>query len=183
MLYKRLLLALTFALVGGVAWSQTVQLPARPSPGARALREMFDDLLGAWEGEGGGEPGKGTGGFVFGVSLDGNLVTRRSHAEYPAAKDRPAVNHEDFLVAYAEHGQIRADYVDNEAHVIHYTVSFVAESGTVTFVSPATEGQPRYRLVYRPLSKDRVEVTFDMAPPDKPTAFAVYLKGVSRRIK
>ena len=93
------------------------------------------------------------------------------------------MNHQDFMVVYAEHGQIRADYFDNEAHVIHYTVSFAQESATVTFTSPIVEGQPRYRLVYRPLGKDRVEVAFETAPPDKPSAFATYVKGVSRRSK
>ena len=147
------------------------------------MREMFDFLLGSWNGEGSGEPGQGTGGFVFEVSLDGNLISRRSHSEYPAVKDRPAVNHQDFMAVYAERAQVRADYFDNEGRVIHYTVSYAAESATVTFVSAIVEGQPRYRLVYRPLSKDRVEVAFEIAPPDKPTAFTTYMKGVARRVK
>lgn len=180
---KPLLAVLTIMLAQSVAFAQVPQPSPQPSPGARALHEMFDYLLGNWEGEGSGEPGKGTGGFAFDVSLDGNLVSRRSHAEYPATKDRPAVNHQDVMVAYAEGGQIRADYFDNEAHVIHYTVSFAAESGVVTFISPIAAGQPRYRLIYRPLSKDRVEVAFEVAPPGKPSDFALYVKGVSRRLK
>ncbi len=181
---RHLCLAIALTLVAGVALAQpAAQAAAQPSPGARAMREMFDFLLGSWEGEGSGAPGQGTGGFVFEASLDGNLVSRRSHAEYPASKDRPAVNHQDFMAVYAEGGQVRADYVDNEGHVIHYTVSFAQESATVTFLSPIAEGQPRYRLIYHPLAKDRVEVAFDIAPPGKADAFANYVKGVSRRSK
>jgi len=184
MLRRHLLVALLMTSVGAVAFAQTAgPPPGQPSPGARALREMFDYLAGSWEGEGSGEPGQGTGGFVFEPSLDGNLISRRSHAEYPATKDRPAVNHQDFMAIYPERGQVRADYFDNEGHVIHYTVSFAPESATVTFISPIVEGQPRYRLIYRPLGKDRVEVAFEIAPPDKASAFATYVKGVSRRSK
>src|SRR5512133_802927 len=78
------------------------QTSSQLSPSARAIREMFEFLLGSWEGEGSGEPGQGTGGFVFEASLDGNLITRRSHAEYPASKDRPPVKHEDFMTVYGE---------------------------------------------------------------------------------
>jgi hypothetical protein len=143
---------------------------------------MFDYLAGQWVGETSGSPGKGTGNFTFEFSLDGNAVIRRSRTTFPATKEVPAFSHDDLVVVYAEGGQIRADYFDNEAHVIHYTVSFAAESGIVTFVSPIIEGQPRYRLVYRPLGKDRVEVAFEMAPLDKPTTFGTYVKGVSRRV-
>lgn len=184
MLRKELFFVVALAFAATVALAQTPsQPPPQASPGARALHEMFDYLLGSWEGEGAGEPGKGTGGFVFEASLDGNLVSRRSHAEYPPLNGRPAVNHQDFMVVFPERNEIHADYFDNEAHVIHYAVSFSADSGTVTFISPIVEGQPRYRLVYRPLSKDRVEVAFEMAPPDKPTTFGSYVKGVSRRVK
>jgi hypothetical protein len=175
---------LMLAILGATALAQNPpNSGVRPSPGARALGEMFDYVLGSWEGEGGGTPGQGTGGFVFEVSLDGNLVSRRSHAEYPAAKDRPAVSHQDFMTVYAEGGQVRADYFDNEGHVIHYTVAFAQESATLTFLSPIVEGQTRYRLTYRPLSKDRVEVSFDIAPPGNAGSFTTYVKGVSRRTK
>jgi hypothetical protein len=170
---------LIFACAAAFAQTQAVTQP----PGVRALREVFDFLLGSWEGEGSGEPGQGTGSFVFEASLDGNLISRRSHSEYPASKDRPAVSHQDFMAVYAEGGQVRADYFDNEGHVIHYTASYAHESATVTFLSPIIEGRPRYRLTYRPLSKDRVEVAFEIAPPDKATAFTMYVKGISRRLE
>lgn len=142
---------------------------------------MVDYLLGQWVGEGRGEPGEGSGGFSFEASLDGNLVTRRSHADYPAANGRPPVHHEDLMVLFPEGGQVRADYFDNEGHVIHYTAAFAPESATLTFISPIAEGQPRYRLTYRPLAINRVEVLFDVAPPGKPAAFVTYTKGICRK--
>jgi hypothetical protein len=158
--------------------------PAAPTtPGAKALREVVDFLLGEWTGEGTGDPGQAGGGFTFESSLDGNIVTRRSRADYPAAGGRPAVHHEDFTVMFAERGQVRANYFDNEGHVIHYAVAFAHESATVVFLSDLVEGQPRYRLTYRPLGKDHVETLFEIAPPDKPTGFQTYVKGICRRAR
>ena len=50
----------------------------------------FEPLLGEWHGEGKGAPGSGTGDFSFERALQGKVVVRRSFAEYPAMKDRPA---------------------------------------------------------------------------------------------
>ena len=143
----------------------------------------MDYLLGKWEGEGSGEPGQGSGSFSFELSLDGNVVTRTSRSDYPAAGGRPAVHHEDFMVVFAEGGQLRASYFDNEGHVIHYLAAYVPESATVIFTSAILEGQPRYRLRYRPLGADRVEVAFEVAQPGSASAFATYVKGVSRRVR
>ncbi len=183
MRHRDICLAAAFAFVAAIASAQA-PAPAPPQPaGVRALREMFDFLLGQWEGEASGSPGQGAGTFTFETALDGNIVTRRSRTEFPASPDRAAFRHDDLVVIYAEGGQVRAEYADNEGHVIHYGVAFSHESATVTFLSPIAEGQPRYRLTYRPLGKDRVEVAFEMAPPGKPDAFTTYLKGTSRRIK
>lgn len=149
--------------------------------GARALREMTAFLIGDWVGEASGEPGQGSGGFTFEASLDGNIVVRRSRTEFPASGGRAALRHDDLLVIYPEGGQVRADYFDNEGHVLHYTVSFAHESATLSFISPIVEGQPRQRLVYRPLAEDRVETSFEIAPPGAPTAFKTHVKGICRR--
>jgi hypothetical protein len=155
----------------------------RPDPGVRALREVTDFLLGNWEGEGSGQPGASTGRFTFEVALDGHAVLRRSRADYPARGDAKAFSHQDLMVIYPESGQIRADAFDNEGHAIHYAVAFDHFTDTLTFVSPIVEGQPRYRLVYRPLAIDRVLVTFEIAPPGKPAEFVGYVKGASRKVQ
>lgn len=166
-----------------VAASQAPFVPPKPGPGARALREMVDFLLGDWVAEGSGGGGAAPARFSFETSLDGHLVTRRSRADYPATQDAPARHQEDVLVMYAEGGQVRADYFDNEGRVVHYTVAFAHESATLTFDSGIKEGRPRHRLVYRPLGKDRVEAVLEVAPADRPTAFVLVGKGISRRIR
>ncbi len=174
-------LVVAFCTAGVLAQPQPPASQSSATPGARALHEMTDYLLGEWVGEASGEPGQGAGSATFEASLDGNVVIRRSRTDFPATGSNPAIHHVDLLVIYAEGGLVKADYFDNEGHVIHYEVAFAQESATLTFTSPIVEGQPRQRLTYRPLGKDRVEVSFDLAPPGQPTAFKTHVKGVSRR--
>ena len=57
-------------------------------------------LIGEWQGEGSGKPGQGSGTFNFKTDLDGKILVRRSHSEYPATDARPATIHEDLMVVY-----------------------------------------------------------------------------------
>ena len=41
-------------------------------------------LYGSWKGTGIGTPGQGDGTFSFEFKLDGNILERKSHSEYPA---------------------------------------------------------------------------------------------------
>lgn len=137
-------------------------------------------LLGAWEGEGGGVPGHGTGTFTFALELQGKVMVRRNHSEYPATKDRPASDHEDLMVVFNEGGKLRAHYYDNEGHVILYQVSPPDEKGGVQFISDAQAG-PRFRLTYTPAEKDRLLLRFDIAPPGRPDAFKNYIEAGAKR--
>ncbi len=78
-------------------------------------------------------------------------------------------------------GEARALYLDNEGHVIHYRAGIDSASGTVTLVSDPDPAAPRYRFVYTPLGRDRVEFNFDIAPPGKPDSLATYVRGTARR--
>jgi len=142
------------------------------------------DLVGEWGGEGGGQPGQGTGGFSFSFELGGKILVRKNRADYPATKDRPAFSHEDWMVIYPEPAgaaACRAIYFDNEGHVIEYKADFSAAQGTFTFLSEAVSTAPRYRLTYKQEGKDRVSVKFEIAPPGKPDSFAIYLQAVAQR--
>lgn len=131
-------------------------------------------LLGTWVGEGGGQPGQASGEATFSLELGGDALVRRSWAEGAAAPAR----HEDRITVYPEGGRLRALYVDNEGHVIHYTVTATADGAV--FLGDAGPG-PRFRLTYRRTGADAVSLAFDIAPPGRPEAFATYLKADTRR--
>jgi len=140
-------------------------------------------LMGEWTGEGTGAPGEGSGGFSFALDLQGKILVRRNHAEYPATKDRPALSHQDLMVVYAESGREpnRAVYFDNEGHVIHYTAQFSDGGKTLTFLSDAATSSPRFRLTYTKVDDSTVSIKFEIAPPGKPDAFATYIQASAHR--
>ncbi len=142
-------------------------------------------LLGKWVAEGGGQPGQASaGGFSFDFDLQGRVLIRRNYYEYPASASKPASRHEDLMVIYQEpYNGTRAEYFDNEGHVIHYSVSFSEDKKTITFVSDVFSSAPRFRFIYRQLKDDSLGIEFDIAPPGKPDSFSKYIDGTARRKK
>ncbi len=78
--------------------------------------------MGEWQGEGGGDPGQGTGTFTFAHDLDNTIIVRKNHSVYPATKNKPAFTHDDQMTIYQTGNTTRAIYFDNEGHVINYNV-------------------------------------------------------------
>ena len=152
--------------------------PASPLDGLRFL-------VGSWRGEGSGQPGTGNGRDAFRFDLDGRVLVRRSHAEYPPSAGRPAVVHDDLMVVYpAPDGRaLEAVYFDNEGHVIRYEGAVSPDGRRAVFTSAARPGAPRFRLTYAAISPDLVDVTFEIAPPGAPEAFKPYVSGRSRRVE
>jgi len=160
-----------------------VVIAAAASVNAEAPKQLepLTFLLGEWEASGGGQPGQGTGIATFARGLQDRVIMRTSYAEYPASKTAPASRHDDLMVIYdGDGGHIRADYYDNEGHIIHYTVT-VAVSGEASFVSDAASGTPRFRLSYKLGPDGLLKGEFAIAPPGKPDAFARYLVWESRK--
>ncbi|GLH71982.1 hypothetical protein GETHLI_04840 [Geothrix limicola] len=137
-------------------------------------------LAGEWVGEGGGRPGQSSGAATFQFELGGQVLTRRSYADSPAGGGRPASHHEDQMTVFLEGGQLKAFYVDNEGHVIRYILSATPDG--VAFTSEPGPG-PRFRLTYLRKSESLVNLRFEIAPPNKPEAFATYLEAVTRKVK
>jgi hypothetical protein len=137
-------------------------------------------LVGRWTGEGGGEPGTGSGAFTLTPDLQGKILVRKSFAAYPAAADRPAFRHDDLMVVYRDEAsaELRAMYWDNEGHAIAYTVQPAADGG-ITFLSDAPPTQMRYRLTYLSWGKDKIRIRFEIAPPGKD--FTTYLDAAAHR--
>jgi hypothetical protein len=143
--------------------------------------EALTFLLGTWGPSGADPSGAAAGTATFARSLQGRVIVRTSFAEYPASAARPASRHEDLMVIFqAGADAIRADYYDNEGHVIRYTVT-VPGAGEASFVSDTVAGAPRYRLSYRLAPDGILRGMFAIAPPDRPEAFAPYLSWESKR--
>lgn len=141
----------------------------------------WEPFLGTWVGGGSGEPGKGSGQFSFSPELQGAILSRHSYAEYPATKDKPAYRHDDLMVIYADDAdkKTRADYWDNEGHVIHYIVDVAADK--LVFISDPNQAGPAYRLSYAKTSQDALTLTFEIAPPNDRAAFKTYITATAHR--
>jgi hypothetical protein len=152
------------------------------APGSKAADSFgpLRFLVGEWTGEGDGQPGKGSGATTFRFELEGKALVRRNSAEYPAAKDRPAFHHEDLMTVFAEAGDLKALYLDNEGHVIRYLVSGTAEGAV--FVSEPGDG-PSYRLTYLRRGEGRLGLRFELAPAKTPMNFRTYIEAELRRAK
>ncbi|HMA34385.1 MAG TPA: hypothetical protein VKY74_07860 [Chloroflexia bacterium] len=140
------------------------------------------ELFGRWVGTGDGTPGQGTGWFTFALDLQGQILVRTNHAEYPATASQPAYVHDDLLIVYQDPAGAagRAIYFDNEGHVIDYTTITVTEH-TVQLLSAPVPALPRYRLTYTPTGPDALTLTFEIAPPGAPEAFVRYIEAQARR--
>ena len=102
---------------------------------------------------------------------------------FAAAGGRPAFAHDDLMVIYADDGlqKFRADYYDNERHVIRYTIEFSPDGQTIIFLSDLIPSQPRFRLTYTRGKADDVSIKFEIAPPTSPEKFQVYVEGTARK--
>jgi hypothetical protein len=138
-------------------------------------------LVGNWAGSGSGEPGKGVGGFSFTADLQGRVLVRRAHSEYPATASKPAVVHDDLMIVYAD--QSKAIYFDNEGHVIHYDVTSDPQTKTITMLSTDPSPLPRFRLVYTLAAHDELKVSFDISPTGKTEDLKTYVSGTVTRSK
>jgi hypothetical protein len=138
-------------------------------------------LVGNWAGEGGGQPGQGSGAFSFSPDLQGTILVRRSFAEYPPAGGRPASRHDDLMIVYRDAATraLRATYFDSEEHVIHYTVEPAGVG--VVFVSEGPPSGTRFRMTYTSTGKDTLKFKFEIAAPGK--EFAPYVEAAAHRDK
>ena len=142
-------------------------------------------LLGNWVGtDGSGAPGKASaGGCSFATDLQGKVIVRKNHAEYPAANGRPTIVHDDLMIIFRRGSTVRAAYYDSEGHEINYAATYNATDKTWIFVSDPAAGTPRYRLVYTQTSPGELKLKFETAPPNSPEAFKTYIEATLKREK
>lgn len=143
----------------------------------------WEFLVGRWTAVGGGTPGQGAGSTSFEFDLNRRVLVRKNHVEYPATKERAPFTHDDLLITYKDRSADRwlADYWDNEGHAIHYTATALAD-GSIQFVSLPAPG-PAFRMTYFKEGADGIRIRFEIATPDKPGEFKVYVEGTARREK
>ena len=140
-------------------------------------------LLGEWSGAGTSDAGAGSGSDTFRFDLQGNVVVRRSHAEYPGKDGKPGIVYDALMVVYADpaHDGLRADYFDN-GHVIHYALVPGTDPLVARFVSDAPPGVPTFRLTYTGVRTGKtLSVKFEVKPPGA-TAYATIADGVENRV-
>jgi hypothetical protein len=119
------------------------------------------------------------GAFTFTFDVQQHVLVRTNEAVYDATASHPASRHDDLMIVYAENGAMKADYFDNEGHVIRYRAH--AEPNRVVFVSDPDPQGPRYRLTYT-LGTDRVLTgSFEIAMPAAPDAFTPYLSWKAQK--
>lgn len=140
-------------------------------------------LLGEWTaGESSGVPGQASKGwFTLAPDLDGKILLRKNHAEYPAANGRPAFMHDDLMIIYREGDATKAFYTDSEGHAIRYAVTISPDKKQIIFLSDKSATGPQYRLTYEDLHGGAVKVLFEAAPHDKPGQFAKYVEATVHR--
>ena len=135
---------------------------ARPGTRAGASLDALQFLEGRWVGEGASEVGKGSGYASFERDLQGKVLVRRNHAEYPASEGKPPYVHDDLMIIYPDvKGGVRAFYTDNEGHVIHYGISIREGGAGATFLSDGDA--PRYRLSYVQTGPGRMTILLETA--------------------
>ncbi len=138
-------------------------------------------LVGEWKGEGSGQPGQGGGTFSFQTDLDGKIIVRKSHSEYPASGNRPATIHDDLMIVSLDcsGNPTKAIYFDNEGHTINYTISYAPN--TIVLTSEKMPNVPVFRLTYSLLDNQMVNTKFEMSQDGE--KFTTYVEGKSKKIK
>jgi hypothetical protein len=144
--------------------------------------EKWNYLVGEWVGENNGQPGNGDGKFSFQRELDGNIMVRKSHTVFPATSTNVAIVHDDLLMIYMEApGSQEAIYFDNEGHTIKYKVSY--KENSIILTSDISPNAPRFRYTYTILDPKTVNASFEMASPQAPEDFKLYLQGKASKVQ
>jgi hypothetical protein len=148
--------------------------------------EAFRFFLGAWEGEGQGEPGKSQVTREYTLVLDGRFIEVRSRSLWAPRESNPPEDHRE--VGYLSFDSIRKKHVLRQFHVEGFVNQYVhdrtSEDGkTFTFTSETIENIPsgwRARETYILVDPDELVERFELAEPGKD--FELYTVTRLRRV-
>ena len=141
-----------------------------------ASLECLHFLVGAWTGDSTGSD-HGEGYFRFESKMNGRVLLRTNHADYPAQDGHPATAHDDFMAIEPGPAGLKATYVDNEGNAILYSAQCAVDEKSAVFLSQ-TESGPQFRLSYRLTDEGSIEGLFEIAPPGG--TFSPYKRWTSR---
>jgi len=121
--------------------------------------------------------------YTLKPKLDGNILERKGVTDIPAMAGRPAVHHEDVMIIYKnmEGNPVKSIYFDNEKHVINYNITY--SENKIILVSEVNPGTPRFRLTYEKLEDKLMNIRFEMAMPNAPDDFKMYIEGKNKKVK
>ncbi len=163
---------------------QVISFPGIISSQENPIKINWDSwkfLIGEWVGEGGGNPGQGTGGFTFYPDLQNRILIRKNFANYPPTNNNPAFRHDDLMIIYQENDSTKAIYFDNEGHVINYSISFSENKETIVFLGEVKLNSPTFRMTYIKIKEDKVKILFEIAPPGNANAFSLYIEAYANK--
>jgi len=138
-------------------------------------------FIGAWAGEGEGEPGKGHYERSYQFILNKNFIEIKNKSTYPPSTNHPNGEvHED--IGYFSYDNSRRTFMLRQFHVERFVIQYRIDSvspdnKTIVFISESIENIPsgfRAKETYRLVSDDEIEETFEIAEPNK--EFAIYSK-------
>ncbi len=141
-------------------------------------------LVGKWEGEPNGQPGKGTSAREYRFVMNGRYLEVRNRSTYPPqAKNPKGETHEDWgMISY---DRSRRTFVLRQFHIEGFVNQYAAEpvcEGVVRFNSEAIENIPagyRARETYTVTGPNRFVERFELAEPGKD--FELYTETGFRR--
>jgi hypothetical protein len=128
-----------------------------PAPQAADPLPPLDFLLGNWiaaTGATGSSGGQIVGTYTFSRDLGGHALQRTGTVAACKGPQDFDCNHHDQLTIFpdanalaAHHSSLLALYLDNEGHVIYYTIS-LPDPHTAVFDSQGPASAPKFRLTY-----------------------------------
>src|ERR1700761_8693988 len=159
-----------------------------PAPAADPLAPL-DFLLGTWSAAtttAGNAGAQASGTYTFKRDLDGHVLQRTSTAAACTGPQDFNCKHRDEFTIFPDanaqaihHVSMLALFLDNEGHVIYYTVT-APDANTVVFNSQSPASAPKFRLSYH---RDGNKMTgkFEMAAPGS-DEFHSYLEWSGTKI-
>ena len=136
----------------------------------------WDYLIGEWSaGANAGPSGEASGLAKFYYDLDKQVIIRESYASYPARGEQPAFTHKDRMIIYQRDKSPMAVYFDNEGHVINYRIHTESDGNAFVFVSDPSPNASQFRLTYKRIDAQSLDLIFEIAPPGQADAFNPYI--------